>query len=409
MSSYYEDTVGRSARVAPQIRPAGIVGDYTKSNARDLTSSYCPEACATPDGIRKFHHRGANVGEPQRHWGSAADEAVDSDVRYGVKSKACGGIDECMRPGMYSDKMSSLVGEQCEKNSVSERKRPLGRGPVPLYPVSVPLDGFGAPSKKGESTASTMGAMRDVDVRFPAGAQTDRGYDWQAAGMDPTQHCFGLPSAKGCSLQETLAGSKDTVLLPRIVADYKSTVDYEIGKPRRYGFDDPADWDESKRRTGGHTKPCAANGFQAEQSTVKDLLSSWAVDLNDKEVEGEGDGDMANSRRSDTHLNGSAGGDGLRVTVNTVTRGGRDVKALATMEDEASVQQLVHPCHYVSLGVQSAYFAGGRDVESVRALAHKCGFAMTDQQIDEVFEANAVDGLCGIEQFKNAAFARGYM
>lgn len=414
--SVYFDTATRLARVAPQLRPAGVGGNYAQGSVRELTSSYRPEGCSTPDKLKLFGHRGPELGEPRRNHVAAADFAAapaDDATRHGVTRRGEGGsADECLRPGLFEDKMLSLEAEQREKNYASARLRPLGRGPLTDEPVPVPLHGFGLASKKGESTASTLSAMRDVDVVRPAGAQTDRGYDWQSVGIDPTERRFGgVVAATGESAAACMGGAgRRTLLVPKIGCEFNGTVQYEVGKPRSHGFDNPADWDASKRRSGA-LRATASNGFQVEQPTIKDLLSAWAAPHGSEEGTENGgrSGKGGNSDGTGSSLSGSGKGNTLRETVRTVTRGGRGVDALAAMEDEATVAQLVHPSHYVSIGVQSRYFAGGRDLEETRALATKVGFGMTDAQVDEVFAANAVGGKCGIEQFKNAAFAKGYM
>lgn len=403
----------RHERVAPQIRPAGIAGDYSQATVRDLCSTFNPDGRVTPDCIKVYHHRGGDVGCAHRHYGLAGDPEVDPSVRCGIVSDRKSGIDHCMRPAMYADKMTALIGNQREELYQSHRRKPLGRTPEAPYPVTTPIGGFGMPSHKSDTTKSIMNAFRDVDVLHPAGAQENRGYDWENLGVDPTQYCFGTTN-KSVSATSSQRFSGATVLVPKIVKDYRSTAANDVGQVKSYGFDDPEEWDASKRGPVSRMNGTAATYFQYEAPTVKELISTWAepaADSSDTTDDGKirSQRQLSASRRiiavpavSTDHL--------LSTGTVSTTRDGRQIITLQRLDDEASVQQLVHPCHYVIQGVQSRYFAGGRDREDVRRLCHKCDFGLSDAQIDEVFAENAGgDGKCGIEQFKNAAFAKGYM
>ncbi|CAD2212854.1 flagella associated protein [Angomonas deanei] len=294
-----------------------------------------------------------------------------------------------------------------EKNYKSSQQRPLGRGPLSANPVETPHEGFGVPTAKSESAKATMNAMRDVDVVHPAGQQLNRNYDWESKGVNPTQHRFGAHSDKGQSAQEALATSGETQLIPRIMKDYDSISKAELGKSKPYGFDNPEEWD-----------PKAVSRKQkTPEPSVDQLLSSWTVDPNRAgedvtlDATGSSRARMLQNRKAEDNRQISSkfsGQGGMGVTY-TEDAHGRTVIQTDVMGDEATAPQLVNPSHYVSLGVQSKYFAGGRDLEGIRALCHKCGFGMSDGQIDEVFNANAKNGLCGIEQFKNAATAKGYI
>ncbi|TPP42105.1 hypothetical protein CGC20_28235 [Leishmania donovani] len=342
--STYANSQARLNRVAPQLRPAGVHGDWTEATTAELLSSYNPSGIITPDHIRSFHHRGCDVGEQRRHWGLAKDAPVDPNMRHGVKGKETGGADACLRPEMYADKMTALLDAQRESQYLSYRRKPLGHAPVPRDPVPVPFGGFGITQKKGDSTQSVLAGYRSVDVLHPAGEQLTRNYDWERAGIDPTQHRFGKPSARS-------DGTTAAAL---------------------YGLDDPAEWDEEKR--GSVTKfgatGTAASYFQTEQPTVRELLSSWAQ--------------TASGSRTDKAASGKSGQQGLTGFAEAAVAAKATHPRLRRWPDEVRAHQLLYPCHYVSLGVESKYFAGGRPLEDIRRLCHKCGFGMSDADIDAV-------------------------
>lgn len=409
------DTARRLQRVAPQIRPAGVAGDYTEATVADLTSSFNPSGRCTPDLVKSFHHRGADVGTASRHWATANDAAADPGACYGVKSGNTQGMEECMRPGLYADRVAVLMDEQREKHYLSEVRRPLGRGPTPRDPVATPFQGFGVTTVKSDSTKACMSCWADARERHPAGEQTDRDYDWDRAGIDPTQFRFGVHTAMqaGSTAAATMRQDHDTQLMPKIVQDYKSTLEAPLGKTRSYGFDDPAEWDNHKRGTRGKGNNAqeGSDSVVDGKLTVRELLSSWANRPNTgANASSSARNDLGVQRTLSSTGSGGHEKPWAQSGKASTDRSGRTVVTLDELDDDVTAQQLVHPCHYVSLGVQSKYFAGGRDREDVRALAQKCGFGMTDAQVNEVFAACAAeDGRCGIEQFKNEAIARGYL
>ncbi|CAM44108.1 conserved hypothetical protein [Leishmania braziliensis MHOM/BR/75/M2904] len=407
--STYANSQARLNRVAPQLRPAGVHGDWTEATTAELLSSYNPNGVTTPDHIRSFHHRGYDVGEQRRHWSLAKDASVDPNMRHGVKSKETGGADACLRPEMYADKMTALLDAQRETQYLSNRRKPLGHAPVPQDPVPVPFGGFGIVQKKGDSTQSVLAGYRSVDVLHPAGEQLTRNYDWEKSGIDPIQHRFGKPSASpNGSTASALCSDSATQLVSKLAKDYQTTVAKELGKSKSYGFDDPAEWDEKKR--GRVTKlgatGTAASYFQTEQPTVRELISSWA-----QTVPGSGTGKAESGKANQQGLTTSAdAGVGTNADVSAAAPAASGLPLTGTLKDDIHAHQLLYPCHYVSLGVESKYFAGDRPLEDIRRLSHKCGFGLSDASIDAVFTLVAKGGsACSIEEFKNAARANGYM
>lgn len=394
------NTQARLERVAPQLRPAGIHGNFGEATTAELLSSYNPDGRTTPDHIRTFQHRGGDVGESTRPWGRAKDAPVDPNMRHGVKAEnTAGGADACLRPEMYADKMTALLDAQRETQYLSNRRKPLGHAPVPEKPVPVPLRGFGVTQPKGDSTQAVLAGYRAVDVLQPAGAQTTRNYNWEAHGIDPAQHRFGRASEPSASsTASALHSDGATQLRSKLASDYDSTVAHELGKPKSYGFDDPAEWDAAKRgraaQLGASGK--AASYFQTEQPRVQEVLSSWAVT-------------NAEGRRAD------ADGTGVSIAVGSgkgqagVDADGTALASAGRLKDDVRAHQLLYPCHYVSLGVESKYFAGGRSLEDIRQLCHKCDFGLSDATIDALFAEVGKDGKCSIEEFKNAAQGKGLM
>jgi hypothetical protein len=406
--SSYGNTQSRLERVAPQLRPAGIHGNFGEATTAELLSSYNPDGRTTPDRIRAFQHRGAGLGEATRSWGRSKDAPADLNIRHGVKGQsASGGADACLRPEMYADRMTALLDAQRETQYLSNRRKPLGRAPVPEHPVPVPLHGFGVTQEKGESTQSVLAGYRAVDVTHPAGVQVSRNYNWDAHGIDPTQHRFGRPSENSNgSTASALRSESVTQLRSKLVSDYQSTTPHELGKPKSYGFDDPAEWDATKRgrvtQSGSSGK--AASNFQTEQPPAREVLSSWATTTADPPSE------------KDDDTNAPAEADAAVAEEQQQEQQGKQNPTQPSQQqlrgclaDDVRAHQLLYPCHYVSMGVESKYFAGGRGLEDIRQLCHKCDFGLSDASIDALFVEVCKDGKCSIEEFKNYARVKGLM
>lgn len=415
------DTVQlRLKRVGPQIRPAGLLGSQNEWGVKELTSSYNNSGRQTPPGIRKFHHRGPEVDEMTRHWGGANDPEADRSKRYGRVLPNPDGVDSCIRPMMYADKMSTLIGEEREKRFKSNICRPLGRGPDPSFPLETPPKGFGISVQHVDTCKGIINSMKDVEPMYEPGEQFCRGYEWENLGINFEKHRFGKVTARGGSVTECLTQPNETNIVRKTLTDYNSIVKTEIGKPKSFGFDDPEEWECNKngeRRKA--VKPRAENYFQRDQPTIKELLSGWAVGHIGEERPEWATADGARRCRPGgawEHRNKSKyyseRPNDLLCRIDAEgevhqNKYGRDVLVLENLEDGATVPQLIHPCHYVTRGVASQYFAGGRNLEDIRSLSKKCNFGLTDSQIDEVFASKEKNGLCGIEQFKNEAMAKG--
>lgn len=411
----------RLNRVGPQLRPAGVYALPEGVGARELTSSYNPSGRQTPPQISKFHHRGPEVDATTRHWGLANDPEPDRDKRYGILFTNDDSMDVCLRPSIYADKMSTLIGEEREKRSKENRLKPLGRVPDPIFPIETPLKGFGASTLRTDTTKSIMNCWKDKEPMHPAGEQLCRGYDWEEKGIDFEKHRFGKVYASGEKAEDCFKNPVESNLVRKTVTDYNATVKSEVGKAKSYGFDNPKEWECNKngikkKQRGG----MAADDFQLENTTMKDLLSSWSVGpvgenrpaWATEENCRKGRPGGAWERRHEAKEYPERPGVLRRVDREGDVKKngfGRDVLTLTHLEDDATVQQLLHPCHYVSMGVESRYFAGGRPLEDIRALSKKCNFGLSDAQIDEVFQLTAKEGVCGIEQFKNAAIEKGYI
>lgn len=417
------DTVqARLKRVGPQIRPAGFLAQPDEWGVKELTSSYHSSGRKTPPVIQKFHHRGPEVDEITRHWGLANDPRADREKRYGRVVPNADGVDPCLRPMIYADKMSTLIGEEREKRFESNVRRPLGRAPDPSFPLKIPPKGFGMTVQYVDTCKGIINNMKDVEPMHAPGEQYSRGYDWDKIGINFEKHRFGKVTARGESATECFRQPNETKIVRKTVTDYNSTVKAEVGKPKSYGFDNPEEWPSNKNGKNGKTiRPRAENYFQRDQPTIKEMIGGWAVGpVNEQRPEWateEGSrryrpGGAWERRNKNQYYPDRPNNLLCRIDgEGEVHRNGygRDILVLDNLEDGVTVPQLIHPCHYVTRGIASRYFAGGRDLEDIRSLCKKCNFGMTDDQIDTVFVSTAKNGLCGIEQFKNEAKSMGFI
>ncbi|KAH9598193.1 hypothetical protein LSM04_006514 [Trypanosoma melophagium] len=433
----YENVLGGTRprrHIAPQIRPAGLAVGRDCGTVAELTSNYYTAGRETPDLI-KSHRRGGEVGRTCRHYGLARDPPVDENIRHGIKGSVGEGVRGCLQPA--HDRMTALMEEQLERMYLSNIRKPLGHAPAPPYEVPVPRDGFGVHSDYSESVKRVVYDGKDVDVLHPVGERKDRGYDWENSGIDPTQFCFG--KTLGVSAIQTGGGGTTTTttttattmaalvmresqpvsaVLPKLVKDYQSTAKAELGKPRKYGFHNGKFEETAERRAVQRSRV-------GDGDAARELLSSWAIHPATLKAQEE-----RNARTIADALETTKGDLSATAanTTSTIARGdddsskyrsryactfdeknrGRTV-AVTELDDDVRAPHLLYPCHYVQLGVKSKYFAGGRTLEDIRSLCKRIDFRLTDGQIEEVFTSIALDGRCGIEQFKNKAVEMGYL
>lgn len=202
----------------------------------ELMSNYYSSGRVTPDLIRSYRS-GGEVGRTHRHYGLARDPPPDESFTHGIKSSADGGVRECLQPTRNA--LSAVMEDQLERMYLSSIRRPLGHAPAPPYDVPVPRGGFGICSDHSESVKSVLYNGKDVDILHPVGEHKDRGYDWERAGIDPTQYCFGVTRAShAATAADAMRYDKPgATILPELVEDFHATVTAEVGKPRSYGFD----------------------------------------------------------------------------------------------------------------------------------------------------------------------------
>lgn len=444
--SYRDNLTQRLSRVAPQIRPAGASSaDCCEPSVGDLISSYHPDACTTPPHIKAFQHRGSELGQPARHWKAADDMAAPSSAHFRAavptqtalsRANGTSEMNACLHPGLFTSKETAVVDGQREQRYASNVRRPLGHAPSPAYPIPTPAKGFGISEHDSDSTQQLMRVWKDAEPLHVPGEQMDRHYDWASKGIDPAQHRFGMVdrNTEACTMTRVLAPPAETQITRKVVMDYKSTIKTDVGQQRSYGFDDPAEWprNATHQQASANSPMCEQNAGKARHSGgltttvrqdsskgVREVLTSWAEPHPSASASSRVASRTCHDGGADHPHPAGAGrvsgapsqthGSQTSAHVSHVDQRGRPIRALDNLGDDITAGQLLQPCLYVQKGIDCKYFAGGRDLEEVRALCYRCDFDLSDDQIDEVFAENARGGRCGIELFKNAARRKGYL
>ncbi|CBH18015.1 hypothetical protein, conserved [Trypanosoma brucei gambiense DAL972] len=410
MCSVHSNPLGGSRsrlHIAPQIIPAGRQGSRDGTTVRELTSNHYSSGRVTPE-LQRTYHRFGEVGCTRHHYGRARDPPIDETFRHGIRTEAGEGARGCLQPET-GGRMMALMEQQLERAYLSNVRRPLGKVPAAMYDVQVPHSGFGIPSEKSESVKTLLYAGRDSGTVHPVGECKNRGYDWERAGINPMHHRFGWCEQRGeATAGEVMCETKlVTRLLPKVVTDVRKLTKQEVGK----GL--PPPWDTKYFDDTLESRTIRRNG-RGEGDAVRQLLSSWMhhpfppkrqLVAEEEDASLKGTGSLEGSRKEGLEK------DALRSRfLCTYRRGGRYNSADHTrLDDDVRAPHVLYPCHYVQMGVNSSRFAGGCTLENVRDLCKSVGMDLAENQMQEVFNHVAVDGVCGIEQFKNKAVEMGYL
>ncbi|CCD17652.1 unnamed protein product [Trypanosoma congolense IL3000] len=407
LSSVHDNSLGGTRtrlHVAPQIVPAGYRDKSCDESMKTITSGYS-SGRTTPE-LQRIYQRYGEVGRTRRHYGRARDPPLDESIRHGARTEVGEGARRCLQPET-GGRMMALMEQQLENAYLSNVRRPLGTLPAAPYQIKVPHCGFGIPTEKSESVKTLLYAGRDVDVLHPVGERKRYGYNWESTGINPTQHRFGYSEGRGdVTVKDVMTETNlVTKLLPKLMTDMRMLTRREVGKGLPFAGNNVYFEETLKNRQ--MLRSCKAEGDQ-----VRELLSSWMHHPNPRHPPStKPEGTTVSEGALETANGDTAANDALRSRfLCTFREGATNAPPDATkLDDNVRAHHLLYPCHYVNMGVSSSYFAGGCTLEDVRQLCRKIGMNLTDNQMEEVFGIVAVDGTCGIEQFKNKAVEMGYL
>jgi hypothetical protein len=402
---------------AKQLVPAGKVLPAQESVYMELTQSGNRNRPETPPNVKPFRQSFvASVGKSSRHYGMRKDPELDAGMVFGQKTVRNDTAEACLKPGANADKAGALAAENAEKNYASSKREPLGCVPEPPYPIPDKLirEGFGMPTEKSEAAKVLIYACPNKEAKsmHAPGEQVDRHYDWAKAKIDPTQHRFGATVVGNPVTTKELIHQEHKIhVLPAIVQDFKSTQTPALSLTRNFGFGD--------RSLGANH--CYGKVLDRDEYNARQLITGAGLEMSDENESTLGKpyvksvtqrklrSQSSNADSSTSSFGGSDRSFGVPSIRSDLPKPRFEkVTSGTNYGDEVPIKQLLYPTNYVRQGVETRYYATRKTKDEVRAVAEKCGFGLTEAQLDEAFAAVAVDGKACLEEFKNAVQALGY-
>lgn len=185
---------------------------------------------------------------------------VPEGVRFGIVGKKEDSAAACLAQSAALG-MAASANDAAERIYKSSKQEPLGRSAqsqtvLPEKCKSATFAfGLSTNKKEGDDAKTALssfgvGARAEEaaidEAHRPIGRAKPRNYDWAAVGIDPNAKRFGkLSSAnkdgEAVTMNHAVQGdprSKQTVLLPRSVAETHSISSEVLGKPKNLGFGD---------------------------------------------------------------------------------------------------------------------------------------------------------------------------
>eukprot|EP01006_Ploeotia_vitrea_P006421 TRINITY_DN13068_c0_g1_i1.p2 TRINITY_DN13068_c0_g1~~TRINITY_DN13068_c0_g1_i1.p2 ORF type:complete len:437 (+),score=34.67 TRINITY_DN13068_c0_g1_i1:39-1349(+) len=255
---------GRYKDSTPHLTAAGKVLTDPGDTVEACVKQEIKGRQSTPPHVRPF--RKSFTNEPGRintHYGKAFD-APPPNIRFGTvcdTSETARNLIQPIPESAFADKQRTLK----ESVYLSSKREPLGQGKrsAEKLPQHTQEEKFryGCRTIGSESAKNLMYPRDDhedeeeerraanpafnsvkAERRYEAGEQRQRGYNWQAHGIDPGCFRFGAKEIhQGAGgVAQALKPDQDTelhtVIVRKIVEDYKDTMHDELGQPKNLGF-----------------------------------------------------------------------------------------------------------------------------------------------------------------------------
>jgi EF-hand domain-containing family member B len=385
---------------APWMETAGICTFKGDQFATSIAQQTEADRAETPDKLKMFRRSHlAPLGKGATR--TSLMNPVPEGVRFGVVGKkddtAAGALAQSASLGM-----AATANEAAERIYKSSKAEPLGRCAqshtvLPDKCKSATF-AFGVSTKKkdGDDAKTALssfgvGARAEEaaidEAHRPVGRAKPRNYDWAGAGIDPNAKRFGkLSSAskdgEAVTMQHAVQGdprSKQTVLLPRSVAESHAISSDVLGKPKNLGFGNrPQGKDFAYGTRQSHDKYgmkslLSGGGFGNDEdptlgrsiSKIKSLRSGHAT------IQDEPDQEK------------TFGVPTIRYDLPRPAN--KRITNAKNYGDDASAAALLYPTSFTANGLSDELFSRPLGLKDFQDLNSRSNLGLTSDQISQVF------------------------
>jgi hypothetical protein len=387
---------------APWMQAAGICtfsGDVFHSSV--LQHQQEADRAVTPDNVKNFRRSQlAPLGKGATR--TSLINPVPENVRFGLVGKRTETAAQCLAQAAALG-MASTANDAAERAYRSQKMEPLGRSAAShtVLPEHVKAATFSfgvSTAKRAGDDARTAMASFAVGARAeeaavdeahrPLGRAKPRNYDWAAAGIDPAATRFGkLSASSGDGVALTMSHAvqgdqrnKQTVLLPRAVAETHSVSSDVLGRPRNLGF--------GSRPQG--TDFAYGSRQKFDEFGMKSLLSGGGFGNDDDPTLGR------SVSRTQSLRNGRATVQAMPDVTKTfgVPTVRYDLprpqyKRITNAKnygDDASAAALLYPTSFTANGLSDELFSRSLSQQEFLELNARSKLGLTDEQVRAAFE-----------------------
>lgn len=411
---------------APWMQPAGISTLTGDQFASSIKAQQVADESVTPDNLKCFRRSHlAPLGKGATR--TSLINPVPENVRFGVvnerKETAAQALAQASALGM-----AHAANEAAERSYKSHKAEPLGRGAathttLPEHCKSSTF-AFGVSTKKKEGDdARTAMASFGVGARAedaavdeahrPVGRAKPRNYNWAAVGIDPAAKRFGkLSSAnnegEAITMSHAVQGdarSRQTVLLPRSVAETHAVSSEVLGQPRSMGF--------GSRSQGKDFAYGSRLTF--DKDGMKSLLSGGGFGMDDDPTLGRSISRTQSLRKghpTTQEIVDPSKTFGIPTIRYDLPRpANKRITNARNYGDDASAASLLYPTSFTANGLSDEQFTQKLTHQELQDLNARSKLGLTEEQVTKTFEhakQQSTDGDVTLASFRVSLETLGY-
>jgi EF-hand domain-containing family member B len=358
------------------------------------------DRAVTPDKLKQFRRSHlAPLGKGATR--TSLMNPVPEDVRFGIVGKKEDSAASCLAQSA-SLGMAATANEAAERIYKSHKAEPLGRSAQSQTHLpgqcksSTFAFGISTQKKEGDDAKTAIasfgvGARAEEtaidEAHRPIGKAKARNYDWANAGIDPNAKRFGkLSSAnkdgENLTMNHAVQGdprSKQTVLLPRSVAESHAISSEQLGKPKNLGFGD--------RTQGKDFAYCTRQKF--DEYGMKSLLSGGGFGNDNDPTLGRSISKINSLRNGRSTIQDQPdqqktfGAPTIRYDLPRPAN--KRITNAKNYGDDASAAALLYPTSFTANGLSDELFSRNLTLQEFQDLNSRTDLGLTGDQVSHVF------------------------